>query len=64
MSKIVIEFDLDNAAYRDDDGNLFYFSVAQTIRMIADSVEDGKIEGAVSDGNGNCVGGFEITDGE
>lgn len=57
---VKIEFEVDNAAYRDGDGLLDLSAVAETIRYIASSVEDGFTRNNVFDDNGNCVGEYTV----
>jgi len=64
MSKITIEFDLDNDAFRTESGRLSEGYIASKVREIADEIEDrwngivaGDLGGGwVRDDNGNTVG--------
>lgn len=53
-----LEIETDNAAFRDDSGEL-----PRLLRTVADLVNDGHAEGAIIDTNGLRVGTFWFGDG-
>lgn len=61
-----IEFKTGNAAFRDEDGNLDGYTVADYLREkandIADDIENGYEEGFLVDINGNKVGSWQLED--
>jgi hypothetical protein len=64
MAKFKLEIGLDNAAMREEDGELSGLAVAIELRRIADRVEDGiraGLKGVVFDANGANVGEWRIT---
>jgi hypothetical protein len=68
MSTFTLTFKTDNAAFRDEDGNLDYMALRDTIAQVADRmIARGAMAGLeqpdqipVRDLNGNRVGYFEI----
>ena len=60
--KLKIEFELDNAAYQDDDGCLDRDVVRETVMATAHRIfqHDGDSDGVVIDPNGNRVGTWTI----
>ncbi len=60
MSSFKIEFDTNNAAFTEDEGDLA-LETARLLRETADSVEAGKQSGSVIDLNGNRVGYYRFT---
>jgi len=68
MSKFKLEFEVDNDFYRrvDDPDEIDALAVSMTIRDVADRVQRGSFHSGhtetVRDENGNCVGGFKITE--
>jgi len=59
--KLVIEMNLDNAAFRDDGGGLDMESVARHLDRVADKIRSGSASAAVMDVNGNKCGTYEIS---
>lgn len=65
---ITIRFNLDNAAYQREEQSgdayhdLDFFAIAETIRKVADKVEDGYYTHPIHDLNGNKVGEYVIED--
>lgn len=59
MSKFIIEFSTDNAAFYDCDG--VQRDSAETVRIlrdVADSIETGANHGPIRDSNGNKIGQY------
>lgn len=61
MTKVVITFDVDNAAYRREDGSIDFEAVRETIRAVADGAHLQTM--SIMDANGNRVGKYEVKDG-
>lgn len=61
-TRFVLIFNTDNEAFRDEDGNLNYNAVAETISNVASLVGNGNewSNGNVRDSNGNAVGTFRL----
>ncbi len=59
--KITITFNLDNAAFKHDDGTLDHDQVAIIIWNIQDDISRGDTEGIIKDDSGNTVGKWAIT---
>lgn len=61
-----LEFKTGNAAFRDEDGNLDRYAVADYLREkandIADDIENGYEEGFLLDINGRKVGSWQLED--
>ena len=57
---LTIKINLDNAAFKHDDGSLDYGTVSETVYIVSKWVESGEKSGSIGDGNGNTVGKFEI----
>jgi hypothetical protein len=54
--KVVVEFETGNAAFREPDGSLNRFEVADALMSLAERVRDGKFKnGTMLDPNGNRV---------
>jgi len=61
MTRFVMEINLDNDYYRAEYGSKISFdSIAETLKTVCDAVEEGHIHHYIYDGNGNCVGEWEI----
>ena len=58
--KLVIEMNLDNAAFHDDDGDLDMSAVAGHLDRVADKIRSGNTSNAIMDMNGNKCGTYEI----
>ena len=59
--KVKIEFNIDNAAYREDEGSPSWPAVALAIKKVAGCFELGVTEGNIIDANGNKVGSYRVT---
>ena len=59
--KLRLTIDLDNAAYRHDDGKLDMGQVAVSVWNVQDLISEGDTSGRIRDDNGNLVGSWEIT---
>jgi len=57
-----IEMKTGNAYFREEDGGLCSYAVAKILREVAEKIENGRTEGKIIDGNGNCVGSFVLED--
>ena len=66
MSKVTVSFETDNAAFRDENGELDDAAVAQVLSGIASDVLDGDyrpgFDQPISDYNGNHVGWWTVTE--
>jgi len=60
--KIKIEFDLDNAAYKNEDESLNTDAVANELNMIAIDVRNGYAGNCVQCISGNTIGRWSIDD--
>lgn len=61
MATFTLEFNLDNAAFQDDDGDFDpYDETARILRAVASRVAQTEFKGCVRDINGNRVGAFII----
>lgn len=60
--KFTLHFHLDNAAFHDEDDELYTPEVVQCLANVARNVELGDRAGGVVETNGNRVGSWEITD--
>lgn len=61
--KLELEMNLDNAAFRDEDGSLDMESVARQIERVADAVRRGATSSrALMDLNGNRCGRYSISE--
>jgi len=58
--KIVIIFNLDNEAFRLDDGSLCRPAISDTLDDIAIAVNTDQEEGIIKDINGNTVGDWKL----
>lgn len=59
--KLSLELNLDNAAYKHDDGSLDMGQVAVSVWNVQDLISEGDSSGIIRDENGNKVGSWEIT---
>lgn len=55
-----IEFSTENAAFRDECGNIDSYEIARILREIAEKVQIGYTYGPIMDYNGNKVGSWSI----
>ena len=63
MMKLELEMNLDNAAFRDDNGNLDMTSVAQHLDRVVDAIRRGAMSScAIMDLNGNRCGSYSISE--
>ena len=63
MMKLELEMNLDNAAFRDDNGNLDMASVARHLYRAADAIRCGATSSsAIMDLNGNRCGSYSISE--
>ena len=61
--KLELEMNLDNAAFRDGDGNLDMESVARHLGRAADAIRRGATSScAITDLNGNRCGSYSISE--
>ena len=61
--KLELEMNLDNAAFRDEDGNLDMESVARHLDRVADAIRRGAASScAIMDLNGNRCGSYSISE--
>ena len=61
--KLELEMNLDNAAFRDGDGNLDMESVARHLDRVADAIRRGATSScAITDLNGNRCGSYSISE--
>jgi hypothetical protein len=63
VSRVVVEFKTDGAAFRtdaDDPGALDTSEVAGLLRVVADRISHGRVSGPVVDSWGNAVGAFAV----
>ena len=61
--KLELEMNLDNAAFRDEDGNLDMESVARHLDRAADAIRRGATSScAIMDLNGNRCGSYSISE--
>ena len=58
MNKLIIELHLDNAAYRDIDGNIDYQAVQEQLILVAEDIGDGNSGQHITDINGNNSGQY------
>lgn len=59
MSRFILSFDTDNAAFEDDP----FAEIARVLRATAEKVEDRNDMGTIRDLNGNTIGDWETVDG-
>ena len=57
-----IEFKTGNAYLRTEDDEVDMYVVAEMLRDIADTIENGSESGVVMDGNGNKIGTYKLED--
>ena len=63
--KLKLEMNLDNAAFRDEDGNLDMESVARHLDRVVEAIRCGAASSnAIMDLNGNRCGRYSISEGE
>jgi len=63
--KLELEMNLDNAAFRDEDGNLDMESVARHLDRVVDAIRRGATSSsALMDLNGNKCGRYSISEDE
>jgi len=61
--KLELEMNLDNAAFRDEDGNLDMVSVARHLDRVVDAIRRGATSSsALMDLNGNRFGSYSISE--
>ena len=61
--KLELEMNLDNAAFRDDNGNLDMESVARHLNQVANTIRCGATSScAIMDLNGNQCGSYSISE--
>ena len=58
--KIEITFNLDNAAFREEDGTLLVDEVKNTLVSLGDYIAAGRMSGQIGDSNGNAIGHLNI----
>jgi hypothetical protein len=56
MSKFIVEFQTDTEAFQID----MFGEIQYVLRDIADRIDDGDVEGKVSDEDGNIIGTFNL----
>lgn len=60
--KLKLEMNLDNAAFRDEDGNLDMESVARHLDRVVKAIRHGAASNAIMDLNGNRCGRYSISE--
>ena len=56
-----IKFKLDNAAFKNENGQLNPAAIAREVYALADDIADGYSGGSIRDLNGNTLGRWDIS---
>jgi hypothetical protein len=58
--RFTLSFDIENAAFTTESGNISYQAISDAIRYVHIVVLAGQTEGIIRDGNGNRIGDYGI----
>jgi hypothetical protein len=61
MADFSLKFEMDNAAFRYEDGSLYMQEAARVVQNVVTRIRAGHMHGAVIDTNGNTIGDWSVT---